>query len=722
MSSSISHSGTREIDGVLGRYFEVALYLLVVTAFVTIATTRGLDNLSIAFVSMALLLRGYLLARRQNLLLPESWTTVATLGYVAFYILDYFLLSGQFVATTVHLVLFLMVLRLFSVRRDRDNYFLAVIAFLMVLAAAVLTVDSIFLLCFCLFSLAAVVTFVLMEMKRTASRSHAFPPARRDDPREHRLAFSLSGVAPAILVMILLAGSAIFFVLPRTSSGYLNVFAAGGSLSTGFSDRVDLGAIGAIQQSSAVVMHIEIQGGNRRTYIAKWRGVALRRFEGTAWSNPAHPQPLRPAGNLFDLRPRLIPGQLALPQSLGPRVHYHVLMEPVGVNVFFLAPHPQLLQGKYRVIGRDSGGAVFNLDPERIIGVYDGWSLADAQATRQTRTDPADVGREYLDLPRLDSRIPQLARQITARVSDDYAKAEAIERFLRSNFTYTLDLPSSRPRDPLAFFLFDRRSGHCEYFASAMAVMLRTLFIPSRVVTGFRGGEFNEVTGQYVVRARDAHAWVEAYFPDRGWVSFDPTPSSSVFGTDSWGRLAMYLDAMATFWREWVVNYDAIHQNTLGQAAAYRTRRILEGAKVWAQGGYDWLLACTRKTAGIVSRSPGRWTAGSLIAVFSTALLLNLHRIVRALGRMRLRAHPETSPRQAASLWYERMVKKVGRQGWHKSDAQTPAEFVRSIPEGTLKKRVLEFTRCYEGARFGGDSEDAQHLPDLYREIAGKGT
>ncbi len=720
MSSAIVHPAKRHIEHTLGRYFEVALYLLIVTAFVTLATTRGLDNFSIALVSSALLLRGYLLARGQNLLLPEKWTNSATLAYVAFYLADYFFLSGQFVTATVHLVLFLMVLRLFSARRDRDNYFLAVIAFLMVLAAAVLTVDSIFLFSFCIFLLAAVVTFILMEMKRTASRSHASASIPRDDPHDHQLAVSLSGIAPAILVLILLAGSAIFFVLPRTSSSYLNILSASGAIGTGFSDRVDLDTIGEIQQTSAVVMHIEIEGGNRGGYVDRWRGVALSVFDGTSWSNPAHPQPMRPVGSLFDLRPRVVGTQLALPQSLGPRIHYHVLMEPVGVNVFFLAPNPQLLQGKYRVIGKDSGDAVFNLDTERIIGVYDGWSTTENPFTQRHQSYQADIGREYLDLPRLDPRIPQLARQITFSNDSNYAKAQAIEQYLQSNFTYTLQLPRTRPRDPLAHFLFNRRSGHCEYFASAMAVMLRTLLIPSRVITGFRGGEFNDVTGQYIVRTKDAHAWVEAYFPDRGWVTFDPTPSSSVLGGGGWGRIGMYLDAMATFWREWVVNYDSVHQNTLGQEAAHRTRRILEHLKGWAESHYEALLKRTQTAADAVVLAPGRWLAGSLLAVILLTMIFNLRGIWRAVKRLRLAAHPERSPHQAASLWYERMIRKVGRRGWRKRETQTPAEFVRSIADDSLRRNVQKFTRHYESARFGNSTEDARRLPELYEEIAGK--
>src|SRR5947208_3568335 len=153
------------------RYLEVALYLLVLTGFGTLASTGGIDLATILVVGGALLLRGYLLVTKRNWLIPERWTTILTLFYVAFYVADYFLISGAFLNSTIHLVLFVMVVRLFSAHRDRDRYFLAVLAFLMVLAAAVLTVDSVFLFAFAAFILVAVLTFVLMEMRQASSKA-----------------------------------------------------------------------------------------------------------------------------------------------------------------------------------------------------------------------------------------------------------------------------------------------------------------------------------------------------------------------------------------------------------------------------------------------------------------------------------------------------------------------------------------------------------------------
>jgi len=141
---------------------------------------------------------------------------------------------------------------------------------------------------------------------------------------------------------------------------------------------------------------------------------------------------------------------------------------------------------------------------------------------------PAAISDMYLQLPsEIDPRIAALARSATEHAPTPYDKAIELEHFLKTKYHYTLDLTGNPGTDPLAHFLFTTRAGHCEYFASSMTVMLRTLGIPSREVNGFLPGEFNELGGDYIVRASDAHSWVEAYFPGSGWIVFDPTPDAS---------------------------------------------------------------------------------------------------------------------------------------------------------------------------------------------------
>jgi protein-glutamine gamma-glutamyltransferase len=720
-----AHSLQSEITSLptaVQRYFEVALYLLVVCGFGTVVSTGGLDAPTVLLVGAALLFRGYLVATRRTLLIPESWTTTLTLGYVAFYLADYFVFSGVFVSATVHLVLFVMVVRLFSAKRDRDYYFLAVISFLMVLAAAVLTVDSTFLLAFAAFMLMAVVTCILMEMRRAAAKATVRAKSSSDDLAYRQMAFSLAGASPVLAFLIMLGAAAIFFVLPRVSNGYLSTFARSREISTGFSDQVQLGQIGEIQQSNALVMHIQIDGDPHGSYDLKWRGVALNVFDGKTWSNP-HAQHVVASlgGGRFLLLQNGAYGKRLQPASPARPIHYRVLMEPLVSNVFFLAPIARLLQGNYSLLSMDNGDAVFDLDPEHPVGRYEATSDIAQPSPSELRAAaydyPPGMLLTYLQLPPVDGRVVSLAKQITASADNNYDKAAAVELYLRTNFGYTLQLPRTVARDPVANFLFERKQGHCEYFASAMAIMLRTLGIPSRVVNGFRTGEFNDLTSQYLVRASNAHSWVEAYFPGYGWMSFDPTPAAPAQMHTGWSRSMLYLDAMASFWREWVINYDAGHQYNLGRQATRDGLAWFQRARNWARRHHEALLAVARRTQRTVSGSPVQWSlAGGAIALL-LVLAANARRLSRAFRNRRLAARPEKSPSLAATIWYERMTRMLARKGWCKSPAQTPAEFLTCIQDDAMREPVTKFTQHYESARFGDSAEDAQRLPELYEEI-----
>lgn len=717
MPNGNSRAPAITLSAAIERYFQVSLYLLVLTGFGTLASTGTLDPPTVVLAGIALLTRGFLLSRRSDYQMPTRWTNFLTLAYGAFFLADYALLSRSFLTATVHLVLFGMVVRMFSVHKERDNYMLAVLAFMMVLAAAVLTVDSVFLFAFAGFMLMAVVTFVLMEMRRSSQAASI--PAREpiDRMTYRRMAFFLAGTSPVLVVLILVGASAIFFLLPRVSAGYLGSFAAGSDMATGFSDNVQLGRIGQIQQSKAVVMHVQIDGDTRGSYDLKWRGVALSRFDGKSWSNPTEQYPIsRQADGRYELW-RAARGT----DSRATRaIHYRVLMEPIGTNIFFLATQPRFLNGVYHVLGTDRAGTVYDLDPNHPVSVYDAESdIAEPrpQELRDSAPPASSEMLEYLQLPALDPRIAQLARKITGSASNSYDRAAAIEHYLTTRFGYTLEQPSVAPKDPLAEFLFVRKMGHCEYFASSMAIMLRTLGVPSRVVNGFRTTEFNDLTGNYVIRASSAHSWVEAYFPDYGWVSFDPTPGTSLDSPRGWDRVGLYIDAMASFWREWVVNYDASHQKSLGEDAMQGSRSLMEGMRVRVERWYARMLDRARHAQRRFAQSPQRWGGLGVLVCVLLLIVVNLGHVRRWLGERRLALHPEDAPGPAAALWYQRTLKWLRRRGWSKTEMQTPQEFLTRIEDPAMRERVEKFTRAYEAARFGESPEDARRLPELYEEI-----
>ena len=702
------------------RYFDVALYLMVLSGFGTLAQTGQLDSLTALLVIAALAVRGYMVVRRKNFILADRWTQYITLAFTAFYLVDFFWVSGSFVSATVHLVLALMVVRLFSAHRDRDYLFLAILSFLAVLAASVLTVNSTFLVMFAVFLLTAVATFILLEIRRSYVSAGVQDRILTENDAE-RMGTSLAAISPALMLFILTIAAAIFFVLPRMSGGYLSAYAAAGQISAGFSDRVQLGQIGEIQQSNSVVMHIQIDGDQRGEHDLLWRGVALSIFDGRNWWSPQK-QVVVPSWS---------DGRFFLPQSF-PRpalqtrtrqmIHYRVLLEPIGANVFFLASRAVSLEGNYHMLTADGEGAIFDLDRDHPPSVYEAdsdLSRPSADALRNARQEMGSTERQqYLELPsKLDTRIPALARQITEGAGNNYDKAEAVQKYLLSNYGYTLQLGRVAPKDPLPYFLFERKQGHCEYFASSLAVMLRTLGIPSRVVNGFRTGEFNDVTGQYVIRARNAHSWVEAYFPDYGWVSFDPTPAAGLETRSGLGRTMLYLDAISSFWREWVVNYDLGHQRSLVTEAARDTHSFASSIRDWARAHYWRLLHVARSVRRAVVHSPGRSSGIAVLSIVLVILLINAPGLFSWIVRQRVARHPDKAPQLAASLWYERMTKALAKRGWTKSPAQTPQEFVTSIKDEKLRAAVADFTASYENARFGESAESASRLPEIYEQV-----
>lgn len=718
MAMQPPQSGVIPLQRAIDNYFELALYLLVLTGFGTLAGTGGLDLPSVILVGSAMAVGGYLLAKRRQIVISERWTTPLSIAYFAFFAIDYFAFSRSFLPATVHLALFGVVVRMFSLRRERDHVTLAILAFLMVLASAVLTVDSVFLFSFAAFMLMAVATFILMEMRRSGHAAN-IQARHSSDPQEHRrLAFALARIVPGLMVMILIGGAALFFVMPRMSAGYLGGYSFGTDISSGFSDRVQLGQIGRIQQSKSVVMHIQIDGDKVGKYDLHWRGVALGEFDGHTWSSPREQFVLRrQLDNSFGVPDPDMISRIGREKI----IRYRVLMEPIGTNVFFLAPRGRSVSGNYRNLTSDSGGAVYDLDSQHMVSQYDATSdiarPSPGELRKAGRNYSESITDNYLDLPGEDPRVAQLASQITSSAKNEYDKAAALETYLRTRYGYTLELPRTSVKDPIANFLFERKQGHCEYFASAMAVMLRTLGIPSRVVNGFRSDEFNDITGSYVVRAKDAHSWVEAYFPGYGWQTFDPTPGGGSGTPQGWGRLALYVDAMASFWREWIVSYDSSHQYVLGKAAITTSRGAWDGARKWARNHYESMLKWARRSQDHVEHSPGRWAIFGAAVALALLILGNLGRIVRWLHEKWLAAHPERSPEQAASMWYQRMARVLARRGMQKPETQTPQEFVRKIADQRLREPVARFTAVYESARFGNSGEDAQRLPELYEKV-----
>jgi Transglutaminase-like superfamily/TgpA N-terminal domain/Domain of unknown function (DUF4129) len=257
-----------------------------------------------------------------------------------------------------------------------------------------------------------------------------------------------------------------------------------------------------------------------------WRVMVFDRYTGHGWLSsdpmdqrtlPAGSDVLRPTDSqrtgltqqIMILSPR---GSYMVgasePVTFNRSVHAQAYPADPGSSVDFIAAQsvlPLQMDARYSVVSQISTASVSEL-------------------RAANRAYPAEIQQHYLPLPTVPSRVLQLAQQLTATSPNPYDKAVALETYLRA-MPYSLDPPAPPPdQDGVDFFLFDSKTGYCDYFASAMAVMLRSVGVPARVVSGYAPGEA-QADGSFLIKDSDSHSWVEAYFPPYGWIPFEPSGS-----------------------------------------------------------------------------------------------------------------------------------------------------------------------------------------------------
>jgi len=686
------------------RFFQFSLLGLVTSGYLAVAGSGYLDTPTMALTALGLLVRALAVAGIIRLEIPERYVTAVTLAYIGFFPIDFLLISGDFLDATVHMVFFVAITKVITAHTDRDYVFTALIAFLELLAAAILSSNLNFFAFLSLYLLFAMAAFTSSEIRRSVHKTRT---VARSGLR--RFSWRLTALTLFVTFGILALTAGLFFMLPRTAGAALERLVSRRIILPGFSNQVNLGQIGQIKNRSRAVMHVGLSSREAGA-AAKWRGAALSEFDGRRWFNPPE----------ADTMLRLNDGQVTLSrrEERPGLVYYFVEMSGVDTDALFIAGAPHVLEMRPRSLFRTIDDN-YRLHTAPVQGFrYGVYSFLDDRGVwrRSGASLEEKLVRRYLQLPRLDPRVAELARTMTAGAASDEQRARAIENRLRRDYAYTLQLPSRESADPLANFLFIRRKGHCEYFASAMTVMLRTLGIPARLVNGFQSGTWNPYTEMYVIRESDAHSWVEAWMPGRGWTVFDPTPPDPDRGAVTlWSQLALYLDAAETFWQEWVLGYDPGQQAKLADKAQ-RSGRLF---------GHHWM---ERAMATV-----GRWRAAATAAVkrygmpalasLAAALLAwrlfpilwrraNMHRRVRRVRRGQARADD-------ATLLYARMLEVLARRGYQKPAWFTAGEFAATLPPD-LATPVAEFNTAYHALRFGGRVQAAPRLSALLERIEGR--
>ena len=620
--------------------------------------------------------------------------------------------GGSEVTLLAHLISFLSAVKLLQRKADRDWFFLYLISFFEVLLAAGLSSSPVFVATLALYLLCALTTIVAFEIQKArhkviATQTRLLVPPDSPGFRSFPLRLwrkryletrRLPFVSGALLFLIVLLALPFFLIAPRTTSSALKRGGSGVSGVIGFSDNVTLGEIGQLKRNDEVVMHVRVEDtvAAGPTAPLRWRGVALDEFTGRGWIKSAD------ARHFEDKRDERGFFKLGTTEDVTRLTAQTFFLEPIDTPVLFGAPRILAVQGRLPFVRVDSEGAIQTRphDQEKIF--YKVYSDTAAPAVNVLRSDPLDYlvpAARYLQLPgEVDPRIAALAKSVTSQAGarTGFDEARAIEQYLRDNFQYSLDLKAGGP-DPLADFLFRVRAGHCEYFSTAMTVMLRTRGIAARVVNGFLPGEYNGASGAYTVRQSDAHSWVEVYFPKtNSWVTFDPTPPAGRTARVSTGlaaQLSKYTEALELMWFQYVVGYDKQEQRSL--AASLRKD----------------LLDMRRSSADILDRARGVMPSllgpfvFSAVGLSALTLICLLAWRVRHFGWKRgLRVWRAGSESEGSRVdFFERLIAVLERQGIRREASQTPLEFASAV--GLSEARAI--TNAYNRVRFGEEKLSA---------------
>jgi hypothetical protein len=308
-----------------------------------------------------------------------------------------------------------------------------------------------------------------------------------------------------------------------------------------------------------------------------------------------------------------------------------------------------------------------------------------------------------------------LAKRLTEGMTDPVRIATRLESYLRDNdrFTYSLNQPELHGQVPIEAFLFTEKRGHCEYFATALALMLRAVGIPSRNVTGFVGGEYNQFGGYYGLRQSDAHSWVEALTNDRGWIILDPTPASSerFIRAGLFSGVNAAIDALRAYWITRVVGYDLRTQ-------IRALRRMSELWRSWSLPGSGL------RVGGSGPSAPQRWRTEAKLpfALGALAVLVLGAAVVWALLRLRTRraGRRMNESALAARRLYQELERVLARKGRARPQHVTAEAHARELERAGFvgAAQVRELTNSYVEARYGGGELSEARLRELRRLLS----
>jgi hypothetical protein len=613
---------------------------------------------------------------------PEAWQTkpffrhAATTGMLLLFVVQGArIVAGQpVIDVMVEFAALLQIVRLATRRGAAHDQQIIVLALLHFVAGTVLGGGLAYGLCFLGFLVVAPGALVLSHLRREVEGNYRQGARDRtglpvDVPRilRSRRVVGRGFLASTCLISVpIFVFTALLFVLfPRVGLSLLLLNHPHPGRMVGFTDHVKIDEVGLIRSNPQMALRFEMADlptPPPARMILRLRGTAFDASDGVNWSRTQSERHIgEHIADLYVLH--------RMPHTGDKKITFDV--EPIDPPVIFLPPRSVAVQVKTQSQSLMTDSLVLQRGPEGEVRYGGG----DARGIRYEVTVAPDneiiseplaaMDRaRYLALPSLPGRLGDKAREWSDGQTSPWQKAHAIEDHLRHDFKYDLNSPSGGASQPLDDFLFVSKRGHCEFFSTAMALMLREIGIPSRNVTGFVGGTYNRFGHYYAVREGEAHSWVEAYIDDPthpGWMTFDPTPSAGAqpLGdtTGAWVYMRDLVEAVSQRWNHYVIGYDLHSQLHLydlfsgGRNKSSRFRWWYAAAALgFAAAAY---IVWKRRKRGQKSQTPdktktdrGQQVAASMYRVLEQALVLQgLTRPpslppLRFAEELRTRAHP----------------------------------------------------------------------------------
>lgn len=593
-----------------------------------------------------------------------AWNIIAGLVFVLF-LADYLAFSRDFITAASRLLAALLGLKLFDLKKNRDHLLSYALVFFLTLAAAASTVSLAFFAMLALYVMASIWAMIIFSVSRDMEAANkALTVSNLFGMRFFTIVASISALS---LIMSL----ALFFSIPRMGVGIFERKALNTVKTAGFSDTVDLGALGPVKGDSTIVMRAEFPGG-RPSGTVYFKGSTLEDYDGRRWSADRGRSFIKRAGTEGFV---IGPGQ-------GRTTQIAVLLEPLDTEVLFTAPNVYRLEGSFPSIWVERTG-VLRLPSVPFSRIeYRMWT----DLSRVNSDEPAPKGpvnTRFLDSSPEGQRIRELAADI-ATGSSALEKARSIEEHLKANYRYTLSPRNKSGSGPLEDFLFFSKEGYCEQFATSMVMLLRAAGIQSRLVTGFLEGEWNGLGNYFIVRQQDAHSWVEAYIEGAGWVRFDPTPSAPAPPYRP-SAVWLYIDLVRLKWNRHIIQFSFADQRKMALSAERSAAGFIEEIK---------------KALRAPDMGKAAPIAALLAAVIITAFLLK-------------RSSTAKKARSRRPGFYFDMLKALSYRGIIRRSDETPLEFAQRVKD----QRVTDITEAFQKERYGNEKAKAEELEKIRKAV-----